>query len=315
VVVEYLRDHREPLDAVRAHLLSAPAPRWGLETEKLFGSPMPNLIGQLHLVKLLLTDALVRSAGGDRDGAFDSAEACWRLTTSLRDDPFLIVQSMAISNTRFVAGALRRLQPTSPEWRERLFSHDYRKSLLRALQFESWIWIRLDDGGLLLAGNGLRKAVISVTKPYVSYCASDLSEDFRRRLVVLDSREFLCDESLNFAIPVPWWNFIGRVAASDFGNVPDRLGRLEVDLELTAKLIEINAARENNGGVWAPTLPGIERSAACPRDRWLYDVGADGKMTIALDRALAWTDPRGVVLPTRYVSAPAPGASLRAANP
>ena len=81
------------------------------------------------------------------------------------------------------------------------------------------------------------------------------------------------------------------------------MARLEIDLELTAKLLDLKAAREQNGGRWPSTLRGIEESAACPRARWIYETGGDGKMSLALDYHVP--SGTGIVLPTLYVSATA----------
>jgi hypothetical protein len=301
-VAGFLSDRADELGALRAHLLHGPQPLWALRIEQLANSPAPNLMGQINVLQLLLADALARAATGDGEGAQDSFEASWRLTTALRDDPLLVAQTIAISNTRLQAGVLRRLESVPEGWRERLYEHDYRRSLLEGLQLESWTWMRLDDPGTLYEISPLQRAVAAVARPYARYCTADLSEVWLRRLVELSELDYLCDRDVDVDMTVPRWNFVGRFALPGVSGVVERVARLEVDLELTAKILELRAARDANGGAWVASLPGIESSRACPRDRWLYEVDRGGGMSIALDRAIDWADARGAVLPTRYVA-------------
>jgi len=263
-------------------------------------------MGHIDLLKLLLADSLALAAMGDGEGAQDSLEASWRLTSALRDDPILITQTITISNARLQAGVLRRLESVPEGWSERLDEHDYRRSLLEGLQLESWTWMRLDDPGTLYEVSPLQRAVFAAARPYARYCTADLSEAWHRRLVEISELDYLCDRGADLDIPVPQWNLVGRIAVPGYSGLIERIARLEIDLELTAKLLELRSARDANGGAWVASLPGIESSRACPRDRWLYEVGPGGGMSIALDRAIEWADARGAVLPTRYVSRPRP---------
>ena len=301
-VADFLAERADKLDALRAHLLHGPQPLWELRIEELANSSVPNLLGHINLLKLLLADALARAATGDGEQAIDSFEASWRLTSALRDDPLLITQTITISNARLQAGVLRRLESVPEGWSERLNEHDYRRSLLEGLQIESWTWMRLDNPGTLYEISPLQRAVFAAARPYARYCTADLSEAWHRRLVEVSELDYLCDRGADLDIPVPQWNFVGRIAVPGYSGVIEPVARLEIDLELTSKLLELRSARDANDGAWVASLPGIESSRVCPRDRWIYEVDPGGGMSIALDRAIEWADPRGAVLPTRFVA-------------
>ena len=83
-------------------------------------------------------------------------------------------------------------------------------------------------------------------------------------------------------------------------DAPYRLARLEIDLELTVKLIDLRNERSEAGGRWPESVPGIERSSACPGDHWDYAVEPGGGMTLAFARQISWPNQAGVVLPTRF---------------
>jgi hypothetical protein len=312
---QWLAERRDDLDALRRHLLRS-RPRWERDLGDTY-PPVPNLIGHIDLQKLLITDAFVRIHEGDTATALADVEAVWNLASALRDEPFVIEQLIAVTDVHAAAAALRQIEDVPGSWLERLSEHDYRASLLSALAYEAWKWTQDDDPVHLADHPVVPAAIVAITRkitgPYGRYCAADVSNDYRERLVNLERLPAICDYDLSadradLDVPIPFWNRIAPTLVPDnLAAVVDRLARLQVDLELTAKLIELGRARRTNAGTWPASLAGIERSEACPRDRWVYRVAADGTMTLALDRQLEWrhlvpyVGPR---YPTRFRVAP-----------
>ena len=106
-------------------------------------------------------------------------------------------------------------------------------------------------------------------------------------------------------IDLPRWNVIGGIVVPNLVGAVHRLGRLEFEVELTARLLELEAAHDDSGA-WPETLPGDDQSVACPADRWIYDVAPDGSAELALDRAPAWPAQGGHVQVSSFrVGAPA----------
>lgn len=305
-VAAFLEAHQEELAAVRTHLVDGGIPKWEMHLERVFAAPIPNLLGHIDLQKLLITDALAKIAAGDRDRAFEDLEASWNLSQSLEDSPILISQLIVITDARMLAGALRQIRDVPPVWRERLSRRDFRRSFTNALKFESWFWTQLDETSGFTDLSGLASRVInSIGKPYVKYCLADVSDDFHERLLRLDEVRAICDYDLStwgadLNVPIPRWNAIGAMVVPSLGGALERLARLELELELTVKLLDLDAARRSNGGAWPEALPGGEISRACPGDRWVYETTPGGGMTLAFSRDIAWPDLRGQKLSARF---------------
>jgi hypothetical protein len=281
-----------------------------MHLERVAEAPIPNLLGHLELQRTLVADALAAIDAGDRRRALDDLEAAWRLMSALRDDPFILTQLIVLVDARLVAGALRQIEEAPPVWRERLAGHDFRAGVTEALQYEGWYWTQIDESEDLTSLRGVgAKLLYSVAEPYFRYCLVDVSDTFRERLANLERASALCDYDLasrraDLQVPVPRWNVLGDLVVPDLGGALDRLARLELDVELTRRLLELEEARRAAGGEWPASLPGGEVSSACPKDRWDYELSPEGGMTLAFHREISWEGVKGPRLPTRFSVAP-----------
>jgi len=302
----FLNQHAAAIAAIRRQLIKNDPPVWERATEIPHAAPIPNLLGHLDLQRLLLADALACGERGDDRCELDDLDASWQLNRALRDDPILITQLIAISVTRLQIGTLRQLGQVPANWEKRLAEHDFRQSFLSSLRFEAWAWTQVDHAAMVQPALGQR-IVYSLGRPYVRYCLADASEDYRQRLDNLARLKTLCDVDLaaldaDLHVPVPRWNLLGDLVVPNLSDTVDRLRRLELDIELTVRILEIEAGRRANSGVWPGVVPGIERSTACPDDRWIYEVGPGGEMSIGFSREISWPGQTGMILPTRFAA-------------
>jgi hypothetical protein len=303
-LASYLDNHREELRALHEQLLHDETPRWEQHLELLYAAPVPNLVGLLELQRLMLADSVARYAEGDREGALSGLEASWHLNLALRDDPALITQLIAMAVARMQAGVVRQFDDLPDIWHERLSENDFRDSFLFALQVEAQGMMQMPTA-LGREGNLLHLAIWNVARPYNRLCAASLSDEMRRRLVRLSKAEALCSgdpgyHGADLNVPVPRWNLLGRLIVPNLGSSLERLARLELDTELSLKVLEVDSARRSNGGQFPRTVEGIADSAACPEERWEYYVDPSGKMTILFSRELTWPNQPGTKLPTRF---------------
>jgi hypothetical protein len=296
-LLDFLDKERGKLTAIRDHLLGSEIPRWEMSLEEQYTTSLPNLLGHINLQKLMIADAMFWNWRGESSEAIDTIEACWKLNGAIREDPYLITQLVAISNARLHAGALRQIEEPPAEWRLRLFEHNYRDSFFDAALLESWGWTRMPDPRLLddQPGFGTRMAW-SLARPYVKYCWADVSDDYRRRLLELNRREAFCDyygvgREGALDLPVPFWNVMGDIVKGSMAGALDRLARLELELELTGRVLGLGSESWDDR---------VEQSFVCPEDGWLYETGADGSKSIAFNREISWPEQTGVVLPIRF---------------
>jgi hypothetical protein len=116
----------------------------------------------------------------------------------------------------------------------------------------------------------------------------------------------LCDRRLDTAGGVwnelAWWNRLGCLVVFNEEIALRNASRLALDNEMTLKILELRAAREENHGRWPESPTGLRTSDVCPDDRWTYALTPTGAMILTLSRDLDWGPQIGLVLPTRYES-------------
>lgn len=265
---------------------------WRSDVSKLYEAPIPNLLGNIDLTKLLTSAALERVEAGDTAGALEYAEASWRLAESLRDSPVLINQLVLIADTRMLAGVLRHIRDVPDVWLERLAA-DYRSGFLQAMKYEGWVWLHFDSEDV--TGDSVWQTIAKpVVQPYARYCMADVSGDWRERMVNLEQVESICDYDLSawnadLDIPVPRWNYFGELLVPNISAAVHRLSRLEMDLELTRLTIEAHRG-------WI-AQDDVVPSRACTADAW-HTSRVDGELRIAFSRQIEWDNVVGPVLPT-----------------
>jgi hypothetical protein len=302
-LASFLEARADAIGSVRRHLAGGEVPEWERHVERMAAAPLPNLLGQMNLHRLLLTDALVRLQAGSREEALASLEASWRLNESLRDDPTLIGQLIAIAVARMQAGALRQVDGVPDEWLARIEGRDHRAPFFAALALEGWMWSQPGWSlGYEEQATPWERLVMRVTRPYYRYCLADASDAMRERVANLSRLDALCGVDLaahdaDLAIPLPWWNWLGGELVQNVADALDRLIRMELDLELTRKLLELESAEPR-------PVPASDPSQACPGDRWIYESASDGSVTITFGREMTWPGMAGAVLSNHFTLEP-----------
>ena len=137
-VAAYFASHAATLDAIEKSLLVGPAPDWAVDLAKLHAAPVPNVLGQMQLARVLVGRAEARGAAKDVR-ADESLRAAFALTGALRGRPEVVSQGVAIAATRLELGAVRRIPVDAAAWRERLKTLDPRGGLLTALRRGAWV--------------------------------------------------------------------------------------------------------------------------------------------------------------------------------
>ncbi len=300
VLVEYIGNYGQELEDFRRLLLTGKTPIWESDLSKLAAAPIPNLLGQIDLHKLLNSIALTRIHAGDPAGAMEQVEVSFNLARSLRDSPILINQLIYVAATRLQVAALRHIRDLPDHWIDRLGEHDPRQSFITAMKYEGWVWMHYDDvwdTGDFPTWKALASPIL---RPHSKLCLADASEDWRKRIVNLAQVDALCDYDLSsrdadMNIPIPRWNKISEIMVPNLAGAVHRVARLEVDLELLRVSVEADAARRADGD-WSAPDGGRRSSAVCPDELWIYELTGDG-IDIAMSRELRWPNQKGPILP------------------
>ena len=284
-VLGFLLEFREPLDRVQAILGEENVPEWPSDMTLLYNPPIPNLLGHLDLTKILIMDCLAAVHAGDEERAGRALEAAWALDRVLGDDPILIVQMIRLNMARLHAAAVR-YTPRLEHWIARLDGRRDRARIEEALLLEGWTWPQYD----FTSGNEqdvLARIGHAVTGPYMKLGTIDASERWRRTILSLNEARAWCDPELRRSgirlnIPVPWWNRIGAMLVPSIESTVKRVAHVQLQLEMSRKLLEIDAVRRKTGR-WPVLEEDALESEVCPGDRWLYEARGD-VATLRLNR-------------------------------
>jgi hypothetical protein len=137
-VASFLAEHAPALDMIEKTLLAGPVPEWASDLSTLHASPVPNLSGQMQLVRVLVGRAEARAAAKDAR-AEEPLHAAFALTGALRGRPEIASQLVSIAATRLELAAVRRIPVDAAAWRERLKTLDPRAGMLMTWKREAWL--------------------------------------------------------------------------------------------------------------------------------------------------------------------------------
>lgn len=272
-VAAYLAAARADLEAVRRHLLDAPPPRWAVDVDRGPAAPVPNLVGHLHLGRLLAAAALEAALTGDRELAHQDLRAGFRLAASLRHRPESISVLLALPLAKYQAVALRKIGGEPEDWAAELDAAAYRASLGSALQADARAWIRFARAETPSPDADLSEWLTSPLRRAAT------ADDLRRAapLAAIASDASACEAVL--VRSGPWPPALSPV--SRLGVLPPRLGDLTVQLELTRLVLE--SAGPAGAAVPVPgSCAGIEFSVSetevavsQPLPAWLRELRRD----------------------------------------
>lgn len=266
-LAQYFATHGAALADVRAYLVGRTAIIWPTDVAAAAQAPLPNLSGHLALTRLLVAHALTSP-----ESASDDLCAAWHLQRALWHRPELISKMVALSGTRIVNAAARRLD-ARPEWFGEIGAIDYRRSMLAAQQSEAWaVRRRVEDAAEQSEG----RIVDVVLQPYDELCAANIAAVMRRAAGELArSRDCAIDGGAldrRVRAMLPFWNRPAHHSTPNLGSVWQRVARFHAELEATERIFAIKS------GSWTREL---ERSR-CADGSWTY---ADGNLRFSRDIA------------------------------
>ena len=320
-VARFLQDQAPAIAGVRKLLIENPPAVWKQINKGFANAPIPNLLQTINLEKILATDALASVSRGERDLALEDMEAGWRLCEALNKRPELISALVTIAMVRMPVGVLRFVEDVPAKWQDRLKGYVPRSGLSRAYQFEACFLFEMARTGTAdwtfgSKPNWIQRFITRLSRPYIRLCLADAA---RLELEMVKAAEASgpCPEGLEAEMSdilahAPGWNFIARIALPNLSSSWGRAYRMQLDLEMTGKILLAEDARRNNGGAWPASVLGLEESI-CPKGKWIYAKTADGA-SLQYDRTPHFPDAqKGTVLPLHFdlLAPPARGTTTK----
>jgi len=289
-VERYFAAHENVLSDVVSLLLRERDIRWEMDVSLAATAPIPSLLGNLQLQRLLVTRSLLQERRGERDAALHSLEAAWRLNQVLSSRPELLCHLIVVAAAKLHAGALRKLEAPAHGWAERLRGEKLFAAFLAA--FQNQVWLTSPDVQDLTGERGafgriLRKVAHDFSsRDLCDWTAEKLQESWNRA-----ARDESSEERSIAGISLP--NSIDSFL---------RWRRYSIDAELTALLMDARAERASSRrGAWPSTLAAVGKGV-CPKQRWSYRASRDGTATFAFEGKLVEPTSPTLRLPLRFTA-------------
>lgn len=283
-VAAYLSQKAEALQELR-NQLKVTTPSWRMEYSKGAAAPIPNLLGNIELTRLLVASSLTAHAAGNESLALADLDAAWRLTEGLEKRPDLICQLVTLAMRKMAIATLRKLDGADPVWDSRLSGWDAYKGLATSYQFEAACFpVFLVNWKISGAGEWDSWLGQLPGKPYLRLCGADSQLVLLKMLETLRASNPCADDTVTQKATgfkesdVPWWNIIGRIALPNLTNSWQRVKYYDIQAELTRKVLAIKRARGADGK-WPAEVQGLLESK-CPEQKWTYSISPEGEMSL-----------------------------------
>lgn len=288
-VLAYLEVHDRDIGQLVAALVRSEPMAWKTDLSLGHEAPLPNLLGQIRLQRILVAAALARAHRGEDEEAEKVLLASWILNGALRDRPDVMSQLIAISVARMQVGLGRRLSVDPATWLERYTEHDFRSSLLRAIEVESIVelrqfpagprWARASRADFLDA----RRALLLRFRSAFPATASGGTPTARS------------DAEMN---PMTAGGIVAAMGEPNLSTAVARADRLAIDIELTKHILEVRLQTTSLGHL-PSEMPSFKISRM-PGAHWQYSVDGGSRFTVSFSGELHSEDRQGLVLPLHY---------------
>jgi hypothetical protein len=247
-------------------LLERDVPQWesdpGAEPRDLAGVTLG-----VALARILTTTALVEERAGHHAQAGDLLEASWSLSRSFSGQPDLTSQLIAVALGKLQAGALRKMNEPPVQWLDRMSDDEPRRAMLDAVDASLVPGRRADGESLDEIRKAQARAWRAVTDRLRKLSPCEVSKLSSEEIWKPSAEEI--ERSVEAGVD-PSLKILSDIATPNITNAIRRAGRLVVDREVTAKVLEIRqekaASRE---GRWPEKFSDID-SRACPGASYEY---------------------------------------------
>lgn len=265
-VEAFLDEQRPTLDQIRDRLRNGPAPQWERDDSAAEKAPIPNLLEQMLMQKILTADALSAERRGDHERAWQTLEAQWALARAQWSRPELISNLVALASTRMINAAARKLPAPAPAWWREVETFDVDRNLQQTMEYEKWQMTQRVMSKERGVGSMQRFGVL-VSGPIERYLASNIF-DYYDELgkTPLDCRKFKPGPDAGF---LSWLG--GATSTSSLNGVRIRFSRFILERELSSKVLALKEARRTGR-----PLPDVSKSRC---GTWKI-ASVDGRMTL-----------------------------------
>jgi hypothetical protein len=289
--VSYLTDRSANFSALVTQLEAGGPPSWEVRSSAGFDAPLPNLLGHLSLVRLLVAAALNSASVRDNHAAWQDLHAASILTEPLFERPDLISQLVGYAEANLIIGGMRQVEG-APDWSLQWPGLNLQVALTRATTADAWpiyepftrslfsdlFTVFADKEHPPTLGGRLLSLVLG---PYLVASAANTAIVHRTSLQRYSSLP-ACDQRIEIITTdaIPRWNIFGRVAFPELGGSYERLQHLLAHIDGTRQLLTARRQRQHSRA-WPEAPPPFQ--TICHRSFWAYELHGDRLYLHALE--------------------------------
>jgi hypothetical protein len=248
------------------------------------------------LTRILLAAALVEERAGHSAQAGDLLEACWSLSRSFSAQRELTSQLVTVGLLKLQAGALRKMSDPPVSWLDRMSGDEPWKGMLDAVEVSPLLSVRAGDASMDQVRAAEAHAWRAVTDRLRELSPCEVSK--------LSPEEIWKPAAEEIARSIeagtdPALRTLADIAIPNTTSAIRRAGRLLVDRELTAKVMELRQERAGSReGRWPEKLFDGD-SRACPGAAYEYQTRG-GAMAIRFKGAIDDPSSPAMALPLSF---------------
>ncbi len=269
---EYLELNRDALWTVVA-VVERGEPDWGSELFGEDGHLQLPFLPVLRLERILVAAALVEEREGRSIEAGRALDAAWTLGRSVSSPGTLMNLLITIGAERMQVGALRKFRAPPLQWLGRLSSDGPWKRMPDALREEAKLRRRSSEDSVNDDFSEVwRKASSAVAGSLEKRSACDPSLGSDKEIWQPATKALAAETN---ASKRAIRDFYEANMGETVGNAVRRAARLEVDREMTLKVLQLRLDKESSrDGAW-PEKMSDTTSAACPEASYSYESTAE----------------------------------------
>lgn len=246
--------------------------------------------------RILLAVALAEERAGHHSQAGNLLEACWSLSRAYSGQRDLISQLIAVALVKLQTGVLRKMSDPPIPWLDRMSGDEPWKQMLDTVEVEPLLSSRTVDASLYEIHAAQARAWRAATDRLRGLSPCEVSRLSSEEIWRPAAEEIarLIEEGSDPALKT-----FQEIATPNITNLIRRAGRLLVDRELTAKVLELRQEKSasRDGGWPAKFYDGDSR--VCPGAAYEYQTRGGG-MAIRFKGAIDDPSAAALALPLSF---------------
>ncbi len=289
----YLQSHRVDLDALYALINRNDIPRWETDVAQLVRAPAPGLLYHRQLQGLIALDILEKTRNGQNVLAVKGLEAAWKVSQSLRERPELISHMIASSILNLQMGVMRKMESIPVQWQGLLAVRTWQDPYLRAMELDALVMSRyVADPTDMMVGRWFHPFYGPLGTPVRRLAQLEILEVAEETLSAVRTSDICRDdperELEQLENSHSSWNLGTRFGGTNYLRAWKPKMQTLAEMELTAKVLQVKAARHHARDSKWPDRLGEMESALCPQARWVHEIAPDGRIQIYCRNLPEW---------------------------